>query len=347
MKFLILSDLHIEHASFTVPADVAFDAVILAGDIHAPGHRAVHWARRESVFGTDKPVILVPGNHEFYGTCLDTELQEMRKAAQGSNVHVLSRDELVLDDPAGGRVRILGCTLWTDFLLPIGSDGERVEDVERALASANRLLNDYRCIEVAFHKTPAGDPMRFKRHKRLLTAEDTLAMHWVDRSWLTRALATPFDGATVVVTHHAPSAGSVHPQHGGDHLTPSFVSDLPGELFLHPFAEVLWVHGHTHASADYQRKTTRVLSNPRGYPVRTGVFENPDFDPRLIVDVRTDAGQKTDAGSSLRALRGAFKAGPDVQVPASVEKLSFPRREPKAPSGHDGEAKPRHQGESE
>lgn len=332
MKFLILSDLHIEHASFTAPSDLAFDAVILAGDIHAPGHRAVHWARRESVFGSDKPIILVPGNHEFYGASLNTELQEMRKAAQGSNVHVLSRDELVLDDPAGGRVRILGCTLWTDFLLPIGSDGQRVEDVELALASANRRLSDYRRIEVEFHKTPAGDPMHFKRHKRLLTAEDTLAMHWVDRSWLARSLATPFEGTTVVVTHHAPSPGSAHPEHGGDQLTPSFVSDLPGDLFLHPFAEVLWVHGHTHASANYLRKTTRVLSNPRGYPVRPGVFENPDFDPRLIVEVGADTRQKADAGSALSSLRGALKAGPGAQLPAPVEKLGFPQTKPKDPS---------------
>jgi len=36
-------------------------------------------------------------------------------------------------------------------------------------------------------------------------------MHGIDRDWLRRQLAEPFDGATVVVTHHAPSMGSLDP----------------------------------------------------------------------------------------------------------------------------------------
>lgn len=108
MKFLVLSDLHLEFARFDPLSAVEYDAVILAGDIHSPGHRAVHWARRDSVFGTRKPIVIVPGNHEFYGTCLPVELEEMRKAAARTNVHVLDRNALVLDDAAGGRVRILG-----------------------------------------------------------------------------------------------------------------------------------------------------------------------------------------------------------------------------------------------
>ena len=34
-----------------------------------------------------KPVVLVPGNHEYYGCELQRELDEMRKLAAGSNVH--------------------------------------------------------------------------------------------------------------------------------------------------------------------------------------------------------------------------------------------------------------------
>ena len=92
VRLLILSDLHLEHgAALTVPTTANYDVVVLAGDINNPGSRAVHWAARESMFG-DRPVIYVPGNHEFYNKEMTSELEEMRKAAEGTKVHVLNRD---------------------------------------------------------------------------------------------------------------------------------------------------------------------------------------------------------------------------------------------------------------
>ena len=291
MKFLVLSDLHLEFGSFTPPADVEYDAVILAGDIHAPGHKVVTWARRESIFGTEKPVIFVPGNHEFYGTCMQTELRLLQEAAVGTNVHIMDRSEIILDDPAGGRVRILGCTLWTDFQLPFLAGDGMTSDVGRALTTANRRLNDFNQINVEYSERANN----FRTKRRTFTAEDSLARHWIDRSWLLGQLANPFDSATVVISHHAPCAGSVHPQFEGDSLTPAFVSDLPGETFFHPFQDVTWIHGHTHSSFDYSKKSTRIISNPRGYRLPNGTFENPEFNPRLVVEVMGAEGKSSEA----------------------------------------------------
>jgi hypothetical protein len=48
----------------------------------------------------------------------------------------------------------------------------------------------------------------------------------------------------------------------------------------------LWVHGHTHSSFDYLLNGTRVVCNPRGYPLRRqGGFENPDFNASFAVDL--------------------------------------------------------------
>jgi hypothetical protein len=54
----------------------------------------------------------------------------------------------------------------------------------------------------------------------------------------------------------------------------------------------LWIHGHTHDSTDYViqtgQTTTRVVCNPRGYPLSAAgvlVFENPGFKPGLIVEI--------------------------------------------------------------
>ena len=120
MRILVLSDLHLELGmTLELSPNLNYDVAILAGDIHSPGTKAVYWARRESTFG-GRPVLLVPGNHEFYRREIQAELREMKQVAEGSNVHVLDRETTVI-----GGVRFLGCTLWTDFLLPVRQPGGR------------------------------------------------------------------------------------------------------------------------------------------------------------------------------------------------------------------------------
>ncbi|KQW52313.1 MULTISPECIES: metallophosphoesterase [unclassified Roseateles] len=271
MKILVLSDLHLEFgAPWVQSTGTEYDAVVLAGDIHNPGLAAVEWAKADGRFGR-KPVFLVPGNHEFYRCEINAELGEMRQASAGSNVHLLDRDVVVLNE-----VRFIGCTLWTDFRLGVRQpDGSTTSSVQRAMKAAAAGMNDFRLIQVL--AWPHG-----QRSARALRAEDAVAMHERDRDWLAQKLAEPFPGPTVVVTHHAPSSGSVAPEYAADWLTPTFASELPDGLFDVP---ALWVHGHTHTSFDYERGNCRIVSNPRGYPMRNGSFENRLYDPGFIVEV--------------------------------------------------------------
>jgi hypothetical protein len=280
MKLLVLSDLHLElGTSLTLPSNDPYDAVVLAGDIHSPGRKAVHWAQRQSTFG-GKPVLLVAGNHEFYNGERTAELREMKRAADGSNVHVLDRSVAVVGD-----ARFVGCTLWTDFQLPVlQGDGSLEVDVGRALAVAARRTNDFRLIE---ESVPAKRQYRERQFRKLLEARDTLGLHWEDRDWLRRELEAPFEGATVVITHHGPAMGSVAARYASDWLTPAFVSDLPDSFFRVP---VLWVHGHMHSPFDYRRSACRVISNPRGYRTADGTFENATFAASFIVEVAAHAG---------------------------------------------------------
>lgn len=158
MKLLILSDLHLElGGAYAVPADLDFDVVVLAGDIHCPGSKAVRWAQKESTFG-GRPVVLVAGNHEFYGRELRSELDEMKKAAARSNVHVLDREHLDLDG-----VRFVGCTLWTDFQLPVQQPGGGSDvDLDRALLDARERMNDYRQIKLT---SPSWSANRSQEHR--------------------------------------------------------------------------------------------------------------------------------------------------------------------------------------
>ena len=269
MKFLVLSDLHLEFASFAPLSSIEFDAVILAGDI-LPGDEAPRWAACDTVFGSAKPVIFVPGNHEYYGGQMQSINSRLQAgSATAPNVHVLAPGELHLDE---GRVGVLGCTLWTDYQVPVRRFGSALSSASLAMEVAGARLNDHRAIRII----RSGDI------ERRLSPEDALDLHMCERQWLLSKLSEPFQGKTVVVTHHDPSRGSIARKFAADLLTPAFVSNLSEEFFEVP---VLWVHGHTHTSFDYRRGKTRVVCNPRGYRFPDGSLENLEFDPNLIVEV--------------------------------------------------------------
>jgi predicted phosphodiesterase len=253
MKLHVLSDLHLSMAALEV-ADTDADLVIVAGDIARPD-KACAWARR-----IDKPVLYVAGNHEHYQGELQGTLDELRRLCAGSHVHVLERDAWVF-----GGVRFLGATLWSDFRL-FDDDATCAS----AMAEAVGRVRDFQRIAI-------DDGTR-----RTFTPLDSRALCDGTAAWLDAQLQQPFDGPTVVVTHHAPSRRSVHPRFAGSLLNGSFVSNL--EHLMGAARARLWIHGHTHDSFDYQVEGTRVLCNPRGY-VMQGVGENPAFDPALVVEV--------------------------------------------------------------
>ena len=278
MKLLILSDLHLEFHPMRVPPAGEFDAVVLAGDIQEPGRRGVAWAAEEPAYA-GKPVLYVPGNHEFYGQVWDKELAAMRAQAQGTNVQVLDRDVVVLES-AQGPVRVLGVTLWTDFKLPVlGADGQWRGDARLAAAEAGLGLNDFSVIRVQRTAPESG--------VRRLRPVDTVQWHRAARQWLLATLAEPWAGRTVVITHHAPHPGSLAACFERSGLSPAFVNDLPAACVD---GVDLWVHGHTHDSFDYLVPrpgggTCRVVCNPRGYVRWDGALENRRFDPGCVVVV--------------------------------------------------------------
>ncbi len=73
------------------PADIPptnADVVVLAGDIHL-GPKGCEWARKQF---PDKPVIYVPGNHEYYKHSLPELVETLKAEMDGSNVCVLEND---------------------------------------------------------------------------------------------------------------------------------------------------------------------------------------------------------------------------------------------------------------
>lgn len=263
MKLNILSDLHLGFGAMDLPVNDA-DVVVLAGDISRP-RLAIDWALK-----FDKPVLYVPGNHEFYGGSIDGTLAELQRLTAGTPVQVLADRELLI-----GGVRFLGSTLWTDFEL-FDDPGQRAA----AKAEAQRLLRDFSRIRL--HESSA-EPF---------TPDDSAELFRRHAGWLTSRLATPHPGPTVVITHHAPTRDSIHPRFAGSLLNTCFVSDAAH--LLQSDRVSLWIHGHTHDSFDHRVNGTRVVCNPRGY-ARDGVNENPAFDPDFIIELPR-AGDRASAG---------------------------------------------------
>lgn len=255
MNLSIVSDLHLEFADFS-PAAVQADVFILAGDIGLRSN-GIDWAAHHF---PNRHVIYVAGNHEFYGSDRCALTRDLKSKCEQFGIHFLDNSQCILLDPATQvPVRFLGVTLWTDFML-FGSELR-----QQCIDMGNRYLNDFRLI---------------REGSDAFTVERSIQLHQQSLAWLTDELQKPFDGKTVVISHHLPSKESVAVRYKDDLLSACFASELS-----HLFGSMaLWVHGHTHDSFDYQVNGTRVVCNPRGY-VRSGRAENPEFNPSLLVTI--------------------------------------------------------------
>lgn len=267
MRLLVISDLHLEFGPFEFPAPMPeFDIAVFAGDIGKPITAAVGWLAQQGQHGPlfGRPVIYVPGNHEFYGSVMNLSLAEGREAAEFAGIDLLSRRTVVI-----GGVRFVGCTLWTDYRL-LGTP-------KPSMVVAGQELNDHRFIR---YREESGHYSRFMPWH-------AAAEHRLDLAFVRNELATRHNGPTVVVTHHAPHPRSVQPRHQGSALSPAFASDL-GNL-IEDFQPDLWIHGHDHGSHDYRIGRTRVFANQAGYP-NLMARENSSFDPRCVITVERTVG---------------------------------------------------------
>jgi hypothetical protein len=168
---------------------------------------------------------------------------------------------LVLDG-----VRFIGTTLWTDFdaLAQQQPEGRRLKHREKAFRAADHYLR----------KTGT------QRHGQPFDAVALREQGLACQAWLAAALAQPFDGPTVVVTHFAPTLQSADPRYGLVPGTAGFCNALDS---LMPRAD-LWIHGHLHCPADYRHQPSgcRVVANTLGYARKN---EQAAFRPQALITI--------------------------------------------------------------
>lgn len=243
MKFLQASDLHYEFEEMKLsdPCPEGIDAVLLAGDIWTKGRSIKKCEQIAAWAGV--PVIFTPGNHDYYADSMWKSNERMAKQAAESDydIRFLNPGVTMI-----GGTRIIAATLWTDYRMR-DPEGENWQ-IKNA---CHHQMNDHKRIRWGYGSF------------RPVTPDDLHRTHMEHRAFITETLATPFDGATIVMTHHAPSEKSVgfkEPEFV-DHAYASNLEDLILEA-----GPDLWIHGHTHNPEDYSIGRTRVMANPKGYP---------------------------------------------------------------------------------
>ncbi|RST51338.1 metallophosphoesterase [Variovorax sp. MHTC-1] len=267
MKLQLLSDLHLEaHPQFRAAPAPGADLLVLAGDIgsYQAGSRIVEpdfgLTRFSPRHGWPTPVLYVPGNHEYDNADFDAVHARLRGLCETLDIGWLERETRLIEG-----VRFIGTTLWADFdalAEPADSMTEALRKRGKAMRAANFYLEKAATV----------------RSELPFLAEALREHSLTCQAWLRNALAEPFDGPTVAITHFAPTLASADPRYGLSPGTAGFCNSLDELL---PSAD-LWLHGHLHHAFDYVKNGCRVVANPLGY---LGKGEQEGFRPELLIEV--------------------------------------------------------------
>ncbi|WP_407306209.1 metallophosphoesterase [Acinetobacter sp.] len=260
----VASDLHLEGlagqreeflALTVLPADPrdAESVLVLAGDISSKPEQLIAFLG----FLKDRflKIIYIPGNHEWYGHEMAKWTMDMMAALggyfEGEGVIEFSGCGVGCIELEG--VRFIFTTLWAD-------GGKTLADH----ANVSRYLNDFRVIKLGDKKFTVGDMK---------------VLHRAQKEKLVEFLKLPFEGKTVVATHHLPSYRLCHPRFGGD-ANGGFASNCD-PILVGDAAPHLWIHGHTHDTIDTTLWKTRIVCNPMGYHTEWGSVHTV-YGPKFI-----------------------------------------------------------------
>ena len=236
MKVQYMSDLHLEmidNLDYLKAArfEVSGDILVLAGDIiylrdtTAVYNRFWDWAAKNY-----KQVLLVPGNHEFYGyddvakrgDSWQMKLRENISYHQNQVVRIADTDFIL-------------STLWSHIK-------------EEELYYVWRGMND-------FHQVMYNG--------RFYTPDDFNWEHEKCLHFLKKAVAESTAKHIVVVTHHLPTLAVVASRHVGSVLNSAFATEL-GDFIANSHIDY-WIYGHSHTNIDSMIGNTKIVSNQLGY----------------------------------------------------------------------------------
>lgn len=212
------SDLHLEYSSISLKSTHS-DVIVVAGDLWAgEPEKGIFWMQEQF---PEKPVLFVPGNHDFEFVPRIEAIQRFKKVAQGTNVHVLCEEVWNYQG-----IRFLGTPFYSAFDL----HGDTLKQVEKTMQACQAYL-------------PVGDYWE-KEYGDVFDMHQCRHLALESRAWLTQELAKAQleQQETVVITHWAPSPQCLHPR---------FLEKPNNAYWANPCDDMvkqtqLWIHGHTH-----------------------------------------------------------------------------------------------------
>ncbi|MEM8524180.1 MAG: metallophosphoesterase [Bacteroidota bacterium] len=247
------SDLHLEFPANwrwlqKFPIVPVGKVLLLAGDTHhlkksMARHTFFDWAAANF-----EQVFLIPGNHEFYGGYDAKTAMELDYEFQiRPNVNLVNNTVHFV-----GGARVIFTTLWSKVI--------------RHVLPVYRGMNDFRLI-------------RFDNQS--LSIDRYNALFDFSFDFLKTALTTPYEGKTIVVTHHLPSAHCNLTKYQNSIINEGFCTDLT-DFILDCDADY-WIYGHSHGNKKaFKIGETQMLTNQLGY-VEMG--EQMQFDDRRIIEL--------------------------------------------------------------
>lgn len=300
MNIQLLSDIHgrIKRLNFDEHADIA----LFPGDASESLDITFKMLKSFPI-----PSFYLPGNHEFYHKEFFETYFKLQDFCETTDGDVIFIDKQTAEI---GDVRILGTTLWSDFenfnTLIVESSWLALNDYRkiktelitpeykencmklhlRHIQNIEAILNGNDLQQksvLEFLLKRRCETFGFSHYKEinlnLFTPHFAYILNKENKFWLDNALSQPFEGKTVIMSHHSPSSTPL--------LLGKYIVS-PSELYINNFVKrnkvlhkiggycnslenlalkhniTTWVHGHFHEFLNYRLGNSSVFCNPTG-----------------------------------------------------------------------------------
>lgn len=308
-KIILMDDVHLEGRPSEMCSDFALKVInkikeikqqnyipiiVCAGDI-GEGTTGIDWAKQ---FNCE--VVYICGNHEFWGQDYYNEINSIKekiKEPSYSHIKFLHNESSIIHG-----IKFIGATLWTD----LGSNFNWKEknlvvrfysamgDFKRI--TAKQWYNDENIQKLrnflninGIDNNKIDELILNKGFNPLLEIEENKK----SSDFLFQEINKPYEGTSIVVTHHLPSIeswikkfkitdeclnndafndeknfleaakGNLHSSK--DLLMMGFYTNNLKKYFLNSNSPHYWLHGHLHEPIDDLIGKTKIISSPVGY----------------------------------------------------------------------------------
>lgn len=194
-----------------------------------------------------KPVLIVMGNHSYFGHNLHG-VQKSWRDATIDGVNFLDNTTNYLQD----GINFLGGCLWVDYS-------------QKGLCMVAKM-KEYTDISVS--------------RRSLFTPDIATYQHILLKEHIKNNISD--SNKNVIITHFPPSYRSCDEQYEKYPISCHYATEM--DDFVETLGADAWIHGHSQLSYDYRIGNTRVVANPLSDKSISG-SENKDFNNKYCIDV--------------------------------------------------------------